>query len=304
MTDMKFENREDPFGGENECKPLDELNGKQKEPIDIGESEVIKNSKMNFSGEVAEKFEDLVISRQIPGYDNMRHRVLSVANYMTQPNTTFADIGTSQGRMLRDIIGEFAHHSDDRLGSVTFYGLDYVNDMLDQARTLISELREQEEVKSAATRYANDNFVSVDSVPQVALQQHDLRNGLPKEMTNCSVIASVLTLQFVPIEHRPRVIQDIYNALVPGGAFIFVEKVLVPNVHLDDMMTKLYYKDKSRQGVKPDDIIRKRESLEYSLMPYTSESNDQLMEAAGFRQHDIATFWSDLNFQAKVAVKR
>src|SRR5690606_18216125 len=41
-----------------------------------------------------------------------------------------------------------------------------------------------------------------------------------------SLILSVLTLMFTPIQYRPTLIGQMYNLLKPGGAFILVEKVI------------------------------------------------------------------------------
>jgi hypothetical protein len=41
---------------------------------------------------------------------------------------------------------------------------------------------------------------------------------------NCSYVTSLFTLQFMPIKDRKTVVQNIYNGLNPGGAFVFAEK--------------------------------------------------------------------------------
>src|SRR5882724_9226717 len=52
----------------------------------------------------------------------------------------------------------------------------------------------------------------------------DLRTDFPK--VSASVILSVLTIQFTPMEHRLRILEDVHASLLPGGALIFVEKVI------------------------------------------------------------------------------
>src|SRR5699024_12186617 len=102
---------------------------------------------------------------------------------------------------------------------------------------------------------------------------------------------------------RPKLIRQIYNALQPGGAFLFVEKVLVPNPELNDVMDILYYKDKARNGVPFADIVNKRRSLEGHLVPLTREGNLELLEGAGFGRNNVVEFWRSLQFVGFLAIK-
>lgn len=63
---------------------------------------------------------------------------------------------------------------------------------------------------AARERFADDSNVS--------LLDLDLRLAYPEVRAN--VTLGVLTLQFVPIEHRQRLIQQVYEHTEPGGAFI------------------------------------------------------------------------------------
>ena len=58
----------------------------------------------------------------------------------------------------------------------------------------------------------------------VDIRALDLRQDYPP--VQAGVTLGVLTLQFTPIEYRQRIVQNIYDGLLPGGALILVEKVL------------------------------------------------------------------------------
>jgi tRNA (cmo5U34)-methyltransferase len=116
-----------------------------------------------------------------------------------------------------------------------------------------------------------------------------------------SLTLSVLTLQFIPIEHRPRVVQDVYDHTVAGGAFLLVEKVLGSSGRLDGLLTDLYHSLKRASGYSQEEIDRKRLSLEGVLVPVAAAWNEDLLRRSGFR--DVECFWRCLNFAGWVAVK-
>ena len=98
---------------------------------------------------------------------------------------------------------------------------------------------------------------------------------------------SVLTLQFIPVNYRQRIVQEIHDVLHPDGAFILVEKVIGEG--LDERMIDLYHARKHAAGYSYESIDRKRESLEGVLVPNTARQNTEMLERAGFRFVDC--FW-------------
>lgn len=116
-----------------------------------------------------------------------------------------------------------------------------------------------------------------------------------------SLTLSVFTLQFVPIEYRQRVIQDVYDHTIPGGGFVLVEKVLGETARIDKLLVERYYAMKRDHGYSLDAIERKRLALEGVLVPVTARWNVELLRQAGFREIDC--FWRWANFAAWIAVK-
>jgi hypothetical protein len=133
------------------------------------------------------------------------------------------------------------------------------------------------------------------------VREHDLRRGFPAVAPAPSVVPSAPTLQFLPIEYRQALLRGACRALTPGGCLASVEKVLGATADLDAAMTALHREYKAAHGYSPDEIDRKRLSLEGVLVPVTARWNENLLAAAGFRVMDC--FWRWTNFAAWVAVK-
>lgn len=98
---------------------------------------------------------------------------------------------------------------------------------------------------------------------------------------------------------RQTMISAIYESLAPGGAFIFVKKIVSEN--MDDLMVELYYDMKRRNGYSEEQIMDKRRSLENVLSPLKPEWNVDMLRTAGFDKVDM--FWRCLNFCGWIAVK-
>jgi len=111
----------------------------------------------------------------------------------------------------------------------------------------------------------------------------------------------VLTLQFIPIEYRQRLLRKIYESTEKGGVIILVEKILGNSALIDDVLLKKYYQMKEDNGYSSEDIARKRLSLEGVLVPMTAKWNEDMLYSAGFNYVDC--FWRYLNFAGWIGVK-
>lgn len=239
---------------------------------------VVPGDKWEFDAEVADCFSDM-LSRSIPQYDVMRDTSASLATDIIQQNNAYRDfnlldIGCSDGLMIQTLLQKLKGNKGRILG------VDISEPMLQKAEE----------------RFKLNNGVSSISV---AIQNCDLRYAFPKN--NYDVITSILSIQFIPIEYRQTILQNIYDNLVPGGAFIFVEKVLGNTADLNKLFVKEYYDLKKQNGYSEDQIERKRLSLEGVLVPVTSDWNKSLLQQAGFRQID--DFWRWMNFVGYIAIK-
>lgn len=232
--------------------------------------QVVPGQHWQFDAAVTDAFDDM-LRRSIPQYDVMRDATTDVIVRFAEPGARIVDYGCARGAQLQAVIA--------RLGARNIYlGLEISEPMLDAARASLQ---------------------SWIDVGRCEIRRADLRTELPR--AHAGVAASVLTLQFIPIEYRQRIVQHIFDTLAPGGAFVLVEKCLGANYALDQTFVELYYELKQRNGYTPNDIDRKRLSLEGVLVPITADWNEQLLRNAGFRSIDC--YWRWMNFAGWVALK-
>lgn len=111
----------------------------------------------------------------------------------------------------------------------------------------------------------------------------------------------VLALQFTPIQHRQRILRDVWRHTMPGGALLLVEKVLGSDAEADAALVELYHTLKERNGYSREEIDRKAASLEGVLVPVTARWNEELLSAAGF--NTVECVWRCLSFGAWLAVR-
>ena len=226
-----------------------------------------------FNEEVATVFEDM-LARSIPNYADMRRVVTDVSTWLLDRagnDAQVVDIGCSRGSALRPIV--------DRVGvRAKYVGLEISDPMIDAAV---------------------EEFVGWESF--VRIEKWDLREGLPEFLRPSTVALSVLTLQFVPIEYRQRLLGDIAANLIPGvGGLVLVEKVLGSSPALQEIETDIYHDLKRGNGYTQEAIDRKRYSLEGRLVPLTAAFNEELLRGAGFR--DVDCIWSWANFRGWLAL--
>lgn len=223
--------------------------------------------KWEFDERVTDIFENM-LQRSIPQYDVMRSLVRSIANRHAKAGTYVIDLGCSRG----DSIAALLPSNPDCL----YFGIDVSEPMLSAAR---------------------ERFVGLHNV---RLESINLRKDYPS-IVNASVVLSVLTLQFIPIEYRQALIERAINSLEDGGCLILVEKVIGSTAMIDRLFTDIYYDLKLDNGYSVEEIERKRLSLEGVLVPVTLDWNIELLKSNGFSR--VETFWRYANFAGILAIK-
>lgn len=227
---------------------------------------VMPKGKWEFDSEVTECFDDM-LNRSIPNYTEMRNLVKKIGKHIVKPNTWIVDIGCSNGSAIEPFISAYGKDNKYML-------LDKSKPMIDKAKSTFWELAD-------------------------IIKNIDITEEIPE--CKASLYLSVLTLQFIPIEHRQKVLQQIYNNLIDGGALIIVEKVLGNTYEIDEIMVNEYYKLKADNLYTQEQIKAKRKSLEGVLMPLTENWNINLLKETGFKKIDC--FWRYLNFAGWIAIK-
>lgn len=238
--------------------------------------EVAPNGRWEFDTDVTEVFDDM-LARSIPQYEVMREAVLQVAAPFQQRDTDIVDLGCSRGEAIAPFVDKFGAYN-------RYFLCDVSKPMLEAARERFSGL-----VKGP--------MPGTHGIMRI--EDFDLRDGYPP--VHASITLSVLTLQFTPIEHRQRILRDVWKHTAPRGCLVLVEKVLGATADIDKLMVDIYYDMKRKNGYTEDQIQRKRLSLEGVLVPVTTAWNEELLRMAGFTEVDC--FWRWMNFAGWIAVK-
>jgi tRNA (cmo5U34)-methyltransferase len=226
-------------------------------------------ARWEFTQSVADVFDEM-LERSIPQYDLMRTLVTEVASAFRREGTDILDLGTSRGEAIIPL--------------VELYGRGNTYVAVESAPAMIAVFRER--------------FGPLMEQGVVRLHELDLRSHIPA--CHPSVVLSILTLMFVPINHRQRIVADVYESLVPGGALVLVEKVLGEG-RLNDLLVERYHAVKERNGYSREEITRKALALEGVQVPLTASWNEEMLRRTGFAAVDC--FWRCWNFAGWVAVK-
>ena len=226
--------------------------------------QVIAADKWKFDAEVTDVFDEM-LSRSIPDYAGMRRTTTEIATRFAQPGTAIVDLGCSRGAALRPII-------DILKNECSYVGVEVSEPMREAA---------------------------VKEIPEANIIDLDLRETYPNVLS--SVTLAVLTIQFVPIEYRQRIIADAYDKTVQGGVILLVEKVLGSDFYANRLLIETYLNRKGENGYTEEQITKKRRSLEGVLVPVTADWNVDLLDKAGWKHVDC--YWRHLNFASWFGIK-
>jgi len=211
------------------------------------------------------------IDQSIRGYSTLHDDIVKMSRYFVEDDTNVYDLGCSTGKTLAAMIDqnrEFAPHCN-------YYGYEYADGFVNDMRKRMAD-------------YVKDNL---------ELVQKDVRDAW---MENASLITSIFTLQFMPRKDRQDVLNNVYDALNPGGAFIFAEKTYSCSPKVQDMLTFMYY-DFKRENFEAKDIMDKEQTLRNLLKPNTWSELNTMLEVAGFES--VQTFWQNHLFVGAIAIK-
>lgn len=112
--------------------------------------------------------------------------------------------------------------------------------------------------------------------------------------------ACLFTLQFLPIALRRKVLKELYDNLMPGGAIIVSEKVFLEDGFIQDVFNFAHY-DFKRKSFTSNEILTKQVDLRVIMKPLREDQNVKLFKEAGFEQ--VQPFWQSLAFKAWLLVK-
>ena len=181
-----------------------------------------------FNADVADVFDDMV-KRSIPLYrDVTQYTALWAQNYY-QGGSQIYDIGCSTGTTL-------LHLAQCLDKPVRLIGVDNSKAMIDKAKA-----------KTAACPDHHSVSLICDDVMNV-------------DISNASMVVINYTLQFLPMVDRRRLLQRIYDGLLPGGILFLSEKVRFSCPQFQETTTSIYESFKENQGYSRTEIEQKKEA--------------------------------------------
>lgn len=213
-----------------------------------------------FNDQVAQVFDDM-LERSVPLYRESLQRQAQLINRFYQPGTRIYDLGCSHGNLgilVLDSLGE-------RLREMV--GVDSSLPMIERYRLRLSK-----------HPYGG----------RVLPVTEDIRTH---SLAEASVVVINLTLQFLPLEDRDRLLSRVYNALEPGGILLLTEKTVQEDAELAALEQEFYYRFKAENGYSELEISRKREALETVLLPETLTQHLQRLQGVGFAQTLVWLKW-------------
>jgi tRNA (cmo5U34)-methyltransferase len=223
-----------------------------------------------FDQNVARVFPDM-IKRSVPGYTTIIAMTGLMAGRYAQPDSNIYDLGCSLGASTLSMRQNIQHRD------CQIIGVDNSLDMLERCKSVID--------------------TDSHEVP-VILNHDNLQNTV---ISNASVVVLNFTLQFIELEQRDTVIQNIYQGLRPGGIMVLSEKVTFEDPHLNTLNIDLHHDFKRANGYSDLEIAQKRDAIEDVLRPETLKQHKQRIANAGFDSCDV--WFQCFNFASLVALK-
>ena len=241
-----------------------------KEKDSIYTSPVGEIAPFKFDETVATVFPDMIV-RSVPGYNTIISAIGLLAGKFAQPNSVCYDLGCSLGAAtlsMRDhIVNEHCR----------IIAVDNSQAMLQHCEKLIAE---------------NHSQVNVE------LQCSDIRNI---SIENASVVVINFTLQFIPINDRQILLDNIYHGLLPGGILIISEKIKFSDPKQQALQAEMHHIFKKTNGYSDLEISQKRTALENVLIPETFKQHQQRLLDAGFNSAEV--WFQYFNFTSMLALK-
>ena len=182
------------------------------------------------SKEIAETF-DSHVREQLPWYDLVTDAVVYIARNYLPEGCVITEVGASTGNMTKALLPIF----DEREG--TSYQAIEVSPMMCDVFT--------QNIDHPSVELFDDDIMAVD------LDNFDTAH----------VTILFLTLMFIPVEERKRVMDGLRKNTHKGGCIIVVDKVLDHGGYFATVLKRLGMHFKLKQGAKPADVLIKEMSL-------------------------------------------
>lgn len=227
-------------------------------------------SKFSFNEQVVDVFPDM-INRSVPGYQNMVSGIGKIANLLCNESPLIYDLGCSLGSVSLSIAKATVQKKPHIIG-------------IDNSQAMIA--RCQQHIDAFSFGYCI-NLVEADVVAF--------------SLAPCDMVVLHFTLQFVALEKRQAVLNEIYSKLSTSGVLVLSEKVSISDNDLDQKLVDLHHEFKRENGYSDLEISQKRSALEDVMRLDTIETHKARLMEAGFSK--ISVWYQHFNFLSIIAIK-
>ncbi len=223
----------------------------------------------SFNEAVVGVFPDM-IKRSVPGYSTVIAMTGLLAARHARQGKRIYDLGCSLGASLLSV----ARH--DEVAQCELIGIDNSAAMLEQCRV------------SLDTELPNNTIKLV--------------SGDITEQTYSHACVAILnyTLQFVPVNKRLPLLQQLRHAMEPGDILILSEKITLAAPAMNTLMIDMHHDFKRAQGYSDLEIAQKRQALENVLIPESLDCHIGRLTQAGFSHAEC--WFQCFNFASLVAI--
>lgn len=223
----------------------------------------------SFGNGVADSFVAHV-RKSVPLYDMGHFLTAELASCFMMPRGKGYELGVSTGELIRRLASHNA-----RTASAHWIGIDCEPEMVDKAAD------------------------ACEACGNIELVLGDIREF---QFDRCDFVVDFLTTQFLNRQEREDLYRRIYASLRPDGALFLYAKTLQSDGFLQDLAGLLYARFKRFQGLSPEQISLKSESVYGVIKPVTGKELKGMLKSVGFRQ--VSLVMKYLNFEGILAVKR
>jgi tRNA (cmo5U34)-methyltransferase len=227
-------------------------------------------SKFSFNEQVVDVFPDM-ITRSVPGYQNMVVGIGKIANLLCAESPIIYDLGCSLGSVSLSIAKSTIPKKPQIIG-------------IDNSQAMI--VRCQQHIDT----FSFGNCISLVEADLVSFS-----------LEPCDMAVLHFTLQFVALEKRQAVLNEIYNKLSTNGVLVLSEKVSISDDDLDQKLIGLHHEFKRENGYSDLEISQKRSALEDVMKLDTIETHKGRLMKAGFSK--ISVWYQHYNFLSIIAIK-
>ncbi len=220
-----------------------------------------------FNDAVARVFDDM-IERSVPGYALLLQLIGLYAGIFVQPGSRVYDLGCSLGAAARIVAGQTR-------------GVDCEIVAVDSSAAMIRRGRDD-----------------AGADPRIDWRCEDIRET---RIETASLVVLNLTLQFVPPAERAAVLAGIHRGMLPGGALVLSEKVILDDDEQDARMVELHQAFKKNRGYSELEISQKRNALEQVMRLDRESVHLERLATAGFAP--VFPCFRCLNFASYLALR-